>query len=105
MALQTGPEFKAERKLAGEREWTRFSPKLRLLRPRSLERGRGSKSGKELGPKQMTVNVVAPKLARRQAFDAFRFSLLPELVSATERFPSRQWRLFRVFQPSPSGVN
>lgn len=101
MALQTGPELKAERKLAGEREWAPFSPKFRLLRPRSLERGRDGKSGKELGPKEVTLNVVDPALARRQAFDAFRFSLPPELVSATERFPSRQWRLFRVFQREP----
>lgn len=101
MALQTGPEFKAERKLAGEREWTPFSPKFRLLRPRSLERSKGSETGKELGPSKMIVNVVDPELARRQAFDAFRFSLPPELVSATERFPSRQWRLFRVFQREP----
>lgn len=101
IALQTGPTFKAERKLAEEREWTPFSPKFRLLRPRSLERRSGGEPAKKLGPKQMSVNVVDPELARRQAFDAFRFSLLPELVSATERFPSRQWRLFRVFQREP----
>lgn len=94
--IESWPELTAVKTGLRTKNWRRFVPVFRLLRPARS----GAGAVPSLGPGNLPLPALDPELERVTAFRAFRFTIPPEVVAATERFPSRQWSVLKMCQRS-----
>jgi hypothetical protein len=96
LMIESWPDLAAVRTRSRTKKWHPFVPAFRLLRP-AVQRAGAVAS---LGPRNVQPGTLDPELERQTAFRAFRFSIPPEVVEATERFSNRQWSVLKMCQRS-----
>ena len=94
LSIDGWTELTAVRREASGGGWQSFVPRFRLLKPRSSSVVDGVNT--DLGPKKVVGRTVHAEFERVTAFRGFRHTLPPEVASACERFPGRQWRVLRL---------
>lgn len=114
-AIGAWPDLKAIRRSRTRASWEPFAPRLRLIsrdgsshlraRPLALPFAELTPPGERsvLDPSRSTT---ARHLAerRRCAFGRYRSTFPDEVARATERYPSRHWRVLRLFRSRPQAV-
>ena len=94
LSIDGWTELTAVRREASGGGWQPFVPRFRLLKPRSSSVADGANA--DLGPKKVAGRTVHAEFERVTAFRGFRHTLPPDVASACERFPGRQWRVLRL---------
>ena len=94
LSIDGWTELTAVRREASGGGWQPFVPRFRLLKPRGTSPLDGASA--DLGPKKVEGRTVHAEFERVTAFRGFRHTLPPEVASACERFPGRQWRVLRL---------